>query len=312
MRFSFSTPRSISALKSSAEKLRKSSPTPLTQTEALNEAARRSGFANYTHAKHTLPEKMRALTLSSRWREGTSKGEEQLKYPVPWTAAEIVSMRLKAGRIAGFAAMDEELYCTTVASSSDMARYWLVQALRELMVMEATGLRPDFVVNHLPNKRHEFRGAVDYASISPPGADHLSAWYDPATKSALIMDEPYLARGEPHKRAEDRAKWCKLYGFREIPSNWGGTYFPPKSRLFLLTKIGGSIDLAEIESKLAALPDDFGSSEGDWKGKALSDIPDLESQMQRSLDALIESKFLDEESGVSDGIVTIKRGPGNS
>lgn len=309
MRFSFSTPRSISALKSSAEKLRKSSSTPLTQTEALNEAARQSGFANYTHAQRTLPEKMRALTLSSRWREGTSKGEEQLKYPIPWTAAEIVAMRLKAGRIAGFAALDDELYCTAIASNSDMARYWLVQALRELMVMEATGLRPDFVVNHLPRKRHEYRGATDFASISPPGADHLSAWYDPATKSALIMDEPYLAKGEPHKRAEDRAKWCRLYGFREIASAWGGTYLPPKSRLFLLTKNDGSIDLAEIESKLAALPDDFGSSAGDWKGKALSSAPGSSSQVHRALEELKEGGYLDEESIVSDGVLSIKRRP---
>lgn len=80
MRTSFFTPRSISALKSAASKLRKASP-QLTQTEALNLAAENAGFANFTHAQRTLPEVMKALTLRCRWREDSAKGTEVLKYP---------------------------------------------------------------------------------------------------------------------------------------------------------------------------------------------------------------------------------------
>lgn len=273
MRTTFASPRSISTLKSFADKLRKSSTTPITQVAALQAVARQFGYANYAHAQRSLPEKMRPLALRCRWREGSSEGAEEISYPLPWTAAQIEAMQLKAGRIADFKTLDGALRCSTTASDRYAARYWLVQALRELMVMDATGLRPSFVANHLPKKRNEHRGVIDYERVSPPGSDHLSAWYDPAKKTALFMDEPYLARGEPHSRATDRAAWCKRYGFREIASNWGGTYLPPESRLFMLAKSDGGIDLAEIEAKLASLPDDFGSSEADWKGTSLETPP---------------------------------------
>ncbi|MGI0646847.1 hypothetical protein ACRCPS_17680 [Pseudomonas aeruginosa] len=271
MRFLFSTPRSISALKSAASKLRKASE-GLKQTDALNQAAVAAGFANYTHAQRILPEVMPALTLVCAWREGAARGIEQLKYPMPWSAAEIAGMKLKAGRIASFVDFEGELDCNTPATSQESARYWLVQALRELMVMEATGLRPVRVSGKVPFTREVWSGIRYNEPSTPPGEDHLSAWQDPVTRDVLLMDEPYLDKGLPHPRAADRAVWCKKYGYEELNSTWGGTYLPPRSNLFMLARKvrGRGIDLAAIEEKLSTLPDDFGSTDEDWKGVSLS------------------------------------------
>lgn len=269
MRSSFSTPRSISALKAVASKLQKAAP-QLTHTEALQLAAKKAGFANFQHAQRTLPEVMKALTLRCSWHDDSAKGTELLKYPLPWTAESIVAMRLKAARIATFEVFDDELCCSEVASSRYMARYWLVQALRELMVIEVTGLKPDFLKNRLPKVRQEFNGTKYYEPVQPPGADHLSAWYCPESKATLLMDEPYLGKDEIHSRSANRAEWCKRFDYLERASAWGGTYLPPKSRLFLFAKVNSAINLDAIESKLNTLPDDFGALEEDWRGSSVA------------------------------------------
>lgn len=304
MRTTFSTPRSISALKAAASKLQKDSPS-LTRTQALDRAAVLTGFANYTHAQRNLPEVMRALTLRCRWRDGSDKGIEVLKYPLPWTANEVVAMRLKAARIAGFEEFDDGLFCSGIASTRYMARSWLVQALRELMVMEVTGFRPDYSRNRLPRVRKETNGAYHYGRVKPPGADHILAWYDPATNATLLMDEPYLAKDKPHPLAADRAEWCKRFKFQEQASSWGGTYLPPKSRLFLLAKPGAGIDLTDTETKLLTLPDDFGASDEDWRGSYEPAVPASSALVLESLNQLIDSGILDEQSGLSpDGVIT--------
>jgi len=308
MRTSFFTPRSISALRAAASRLRKAS-SQLTQTEALNLAAANAGFANFTHAQRTLPEVMKALTLRCRWRDDSAKGTEVLKYPLPWTAEGVVSMRLKAARIASFEVFEDGLFCSEIASNRYMARYWLVQALRELMVIEATGLRPDYPKNRLPKVRQEFNGTKYFEPVQPPGADHLSAWYDSETKATLLMDEPYLRKDEEHSRASSRAEWCKRFDYLERSSAWCGTYLPPKSRLFLFAKVNSSINLDEIESKLNTLPDDFGALEEDWRGSSEESQTPSHAQMRQSLSKLAREGYLEGESNVNqDGqIIAIRK-----
>lgn len=307
MRTTFFTPRSTSALKAAASKLQKDTPS-LTRTQALDRAAVIAGFANYAHAQRNLPEVMRALTLRCRWRDGPAKGTEVLKYPLPWSADEVAAMRLKAGRIASFSPFDDGLFCSDIAATRYMARYWIVQALRELLVMQVTGFKPDYTKNHLPRVRRESIEKTYYERVLPPGADHLSAWYDPSTKASLLMDEPYLGKDEVHSHAAARAEWCKRFGFQELPSAWGGTYLPPKSRLFLITKSGAGIDLAEIESKLNTLPDDFGASDDDWRGSSESAVPASSARVLESLTQLIDSGILDEHSRVTpDGAIEAVR-----
>ncbi|HCF3026440.1 hypothetical protein ACEP28_04975 [Pseudomonas aeruginosa] len=307
MRPTFSTDRSKSALKAAASKLRKETPS-LSQTEALNMAAASAGFANYAHAQRTLPEVMPALELRCRWREGAAGGVELLKYPLPWSAMDIAAMKLKAARVATFEPLQDGLYCSNIASSRYMARYWLVQALRELMLMEVTGLRPDYISKRLPKTRQEFSGIRYSEPVSPPGSDHLSAWFSPDTNATLLLDEPYLDRDKPHDRAAERAQWCKRFGFQEMASAWGGTHLPPKTRPFLLARPGSGIDLAEIEAKLNLLPDDFGSHDDDWRGSSEPGSPASRQTMNRSLDQLVTAGYLDEHSGVDpNGVITATR-----
>ncbi|HEP8970119.1 TPA: hypothetical protein VDU83_002455, partial [Pseudomonas aeruginosa] len=176
MRISFATPRSISAIKGAASKRRKAVPS-LSQTQALDLVAKEAGFSNYIHAKRQLPEIMRLLTLKCRWRDGSERGTEVLSYPFPWNPSEVVAMRLRGARIAWFEAfLDDGLIYKDIVHSQRMARDWLVQALRELMVIEATGLRPDYIGNRLPAQRKEFAGTQYLENDPPPGSDHLTAW----------------------------------------------------------------------------------------------------------------------------------------
>jgi hypothetical protein len=307
MRYDFATPRSISALKAAASKLRKASPA-LTQTAALNKAAESYGFANYQHAQRILPDVLPALTLRCRWYDETGSGTEALKYPMCWTAEQVVAMRLKGARIAAFEAFDGGLFHSITASSRYMARYWLVQALRELMVMEATGLRPDLVKNRLPKVRQEFSGIRYYEGVQPPGADHLSAWYDPLTNATLLMDEPYLEKDEAHSRVADRMVWCERFNFVERASSWGGTHLPPRTRLFLFAKPDSGIDLAAIETTLNTLPDDFGSADEDWQGYSENVRPGGSEHARQAVRQLIDIGYLDEQSEVTnDGHLRVVR-----
>lgn len=268
MRISFATPRSISAIKVKASKLRKATPS-LTQSQALDLIAKDAGFSNYVHAKRQLPEVMHLFTLRCRWRDGKDRGDEVLRYPLPWTPSEVLSMRLRGARIGWFEAyLDDGLIYKDIVTSQQMARDWLVQALRELLVIEATGLRPDYVGNRVPARQKEYAGTKYLENDAPPGSDHLTAWYDPVSKDTLLMDQPYMAKAAVHHRAADRADWCRRYNYREKTSNWGGTQLPPKSRLFLFAERGKSINLDSIEAMLMKLPDDFGSYPEDWKGSS--------------------------------------------
>lgn len=270
MKPSIHAPRSQSALKTHASKLRKADAS-LTQVRALELASTQAGYSNWTHARRVLPEFMKPVVLITPWsdKETQESGFESISYPLPWSAAEIVQLKLKSIRASAFSLGPEsanELRSDVLASNQYKARYWLDQALRELMFMEATGLVPRyFTVRAYPHKRQEWHGNTFYEAIKPPGNDHSTLWQDPATRRYLIVDEPYvdaLALSEV-----ERTAWCEQNGFRQMKSSWSGTYRPPRTAMTMFTSVSRGVDLDAIEKKLKMLPDDF--SADDWKGKSV-------------------------------------------
>lgn len=266
MFLTFESPRSISALKKLASQLRAGN-AEMAQHEALNRAANAAGFSNYKHAQRHLPEVMRLLTIRVRWRNDKSSGVESLSYPFPWSADAVVAMKLRAVRIAtSWASTPQSLTHSTIADFQYSARVWATQCVRELMFMEATGLRPNFISHMLPRRRIKFMGETGYERVAPPGEDHLSGWRCPVTKSVVLLDEPYVGSDE-HKSAE-RLKWLNDYGYTQGKSAWGGTYLPPDTYMIMLVKNGGSLTINDLESKIRGLPDNFGVSDTQWKGKS--------------------------------------------
>lgn len=270
MKPSFHSPRSQSALKTRASILRKVDAS-LTQVQALEVASNQAGYSNWTHARRVLPEFMKPVVLITPWADNETQesGFESISYPLPWSAAEIVQFKLKSIRASAFSRGPDsanELRSNAVASNQYMARYWLDQALRELMFMEATGLVPrPHTVRAYPHKRQQWQGNTFYEAIAIPGHDHSTLWQDPETKRYLIVDEPYV--DVVPIREGDRATWCEQHGFRQMRSSWNGTYRAPISAMFMFTSSSKGVDLDAIETKLQGLPDDF--SADDWKGKTL-------------------------------------------
>lgn len=266
MSLTFDSPRSISALKKHADQLRDSNP-EMRQHEALNRAAALAGYSNYKHAQRHLPDVMRLLTIRVRWRSDTSSGVESLAYPFPWNAEEVVAMKLRAVRVAAtWASGPQALTLSTIADSSYSARVWAVQCVRELMFMEATGLRPNFISRVLPRKRVSFMGETGYEHVTPPGEDHLTGWRCPVSKTVVLLDEPY--HGSDDHQSAERLKWLLDYGYTQGKSAWGGTYLPTDTFMIVLVKNGGALQLDDVESKIRGLPDDFGVEGEHWKGKS--------------------------------------------
>lgn len=268
MFLTFESPRSISALKKLASQLRAEN-VAMAQHEALNRAANAAGFSNYKHAQRHLPDVMRLLTIRVRWRNDASSGVESLSYPFPWSADDVVAMKLRGARIAAsWASAPQSLTHSSIADSQYSARVWATQCVRELMFMEATGLRPVFISNVLPRRRIQFMGETGYERVAPPGEDHLSGWRCPQSKSVVLLDEPYI--DSDRYQSAERRNWLSDYGYTQAKSGWGGTYLPPETVMIMLVKDGGSLTINDLESKIRGLPDNFGAADTHWKGESES------------------------------------------
>lgn len=283
----FNSPRSISALKCAADRLQAADPS-LKRQKSLDRAAGQAGYVNWLHACNHLPDRMPALSLECRWRaEPTARAvqAERLSYPMPWDVQQVLAARYRAGRIAefNFAASSDRLVCRSTADGQNMARNWIDQALRELLVIEVTGLIPSpNMVRAYPTARAQFQGIPYLDPIKPPGADHLSIWFDSKTRRTVLFDEPYRDR-ERGPRHPARQKWCSQHGFTQLQSKWGGAHNAPDSELFLLTRSNSGIDLSDIERRLVQLPNDFGSSPGLWRGETVDVFPRLAAHRVRQI-----------------------------
>ncbi|WP_312196697.1 hypothetical protein [Pseudomonas luteola] len=174
MRPSFHSPRTQAAIKVRADQLRKTD-SAIRHLDALNKVALEAGFQNWAHAKRSLPVKLPLLTLRCNWynRQARLSCQEIIKYPIRLTATQLVAMKLQGGRVSNFLCTDSEdavegisdndLMSRSYADDQYQARYWLDQALRELLFMEVTGLRPRrHSKKAYPLQRGEWLGTTYY------------------------------------------------------------------------------------------------------------------------------------------------------
>lgn len=267
MRISFRSPRSISAVKSRASKLRKIEP-GLSQSQALERSAAFAGYANWRHATKMLPDVMRPLRLSAHWINGRSKqaGVETIIYPLPWSAAELVGTIKNSDRVSCFE--DGALISDSTLGHPDknqvligrfpsqaLARKVLVRKLRELMFRETTSLRQRsnmfFDTNSSTWSENNTLDIWDF-----PGCDYFTTWMDPTQNGLLILAEfreTGTAFRDPRTLQEE---WCDKHGFLCTSVDWTGTLQTGRSPV-LVTSAHSGLDLELIKSKVDLLPDDF-------------------------------------------------------
>lgn len=249
----------------------------LSHTDALNKAARASGFENYAHARRALGDSTapvkpgHAVYISVLWRDRHTKviGQEVLKVTLGKPLDELLRpAQYKMAR--GLGTMRREgpdhLADTYTASSQDRARDVACQAARVLQFVEATGLVPSNAKRSYP--KGDFQNRM-------PGSDHDGAWYDPAAKVYLRTNEPY-SKGDI---TDEHMAWSARHGWAVALSPWKGMYNPDGGCCMFLT-VDSATDYAlePLLAKLAAAPPPPLASE--WPGESRPASPQFVSPGQ--------------------------------
>lgn len=244
--------------------------------QAQNLVAQRVGFSNFSHAQKYFAQGLPApmakapvstyrVTISAAWRDtgaglgGTEEWWVDLSEPLAHLLSSTQMLNSSAlGDL--WAAGSDDLHFTHSSSSQGAARSKICKALRTLSFCDATKLRPSSA-----RQRIHPKSDLDKAI---PGKDHYTAWFDPATKAYVMVDEPYI---ESVKRlSQKRADWAKEHEFLVIQPSWQGMYNPSGpsgSCMFLVAHKNHGALLARAAKALAALPSSITTEH--WAGKSL-------------------------------------------
>jgi hypothetical protein len=212
------TYRIISDLKNRARKIAREEALP--HNKALDEAARRGGFENYTHALNCLPERVEArqysIEIRQFWRNpaeqqsGIASGFVALDTPLP----QLVRPHQLVGALGG-CTIDggNRLISNTFMRDSKGSQADVGRLARTLQFINATGLKPSRARSCYPGREWSNR---------PPIADHDTCWFDPEARAHVLVTEPYPDRAL--RRAENQTAWEKLHGWSVVPTQWGSMY----------------------------------------------------------------------------------------
>ncbi|WP_246658026.1 DUF5623 domain-containing protein [Afipia massiliensis] len=241
-------PSSIEGIKQLAKRLKKSD--GIAHAVALNKAAHAAGYENYMHALRAIgggnpaPQSLLSLYISVLWRDRTTKatGCEILRMPLGKPLDALVKpAQYGASRGLGTIRREGPDHITDMhtASSQELAREAACKAARAIQFIAATGLVPS-------NAKRSFPGG-DFQNRMP-GSDHDAAWYDPAAKTFIRTNEPYVSNSvTPQQQA-----WASRYGWAVALSPWKGMYRPDNGTwLFLLADMSKGYSLETIISRLA-------------------------------------------------------------
>jgi hypothetical protein len=147
------------------------------------------------------------------------------------------------------------------ASSPGDARRQACLAVRTLIFMEATGLRPSATTSKA-YPRGVFGNAM-------PGGDHLSEWYHLVKKIYVLVDEPY-GRAED-AISKERLDWADKFGWAIVRSTWAGMYKPGSCQLYLASDNKNGFHVRGLCSELDSLPPPI--TEAVWNGLSASCDP---------------------------------------
>ncbi len=245
-------PSTIGGIKRLAKQIKKANNVP--HHEALNIAARRASFENYSHARKQLQISNKAklghqLFFTVYWHNRESQnhktGREVLEIELSAPLLEIVtksdfeySHPLRRFRLAS----PDHFVNDHLVSSSYEAIRCICDVVRVLRFIEYTGLKPNRDLEAaFPNRDQNNK---------LPKSDHSTSWYDPDTDQVILTDEPYL---DPVVDGE-RAAWAKKHNWHLQVSKWPGMYYPGYSNLFVSTDASTGYDFEGLMSKIDSIP----------------------------------------------------------
>lgn len=256
------TPSTLEGISSLAKDIKREQAIP--HHTALDKAAIKAGFQNYRHAQNVSKNRASAryqIFLTCYWKAKDSgiRGRETLTMLIDQPLTGLVtspqrSWNPKLGR-ARFSGPDH-LEISTLSDSQSRARESVCEMARTIQFMNATGLKPCRGIRAYPKSN---------PSLSIPGQDHATTWYDPNTKRYLLVDEPY--QGAVHHLANEREVWARHHGYNVVLSSWPGMYFPDGgSRLYLIADAKKGVPVEPIVKALERLPAPIVSSS--WPGES--------------------------------------------
>lgn len=251
-------PSTLDGLKRLAKSIERADST-LTHLQALEQAAVRCGYNNFTDAKRRMGRAPAAapaaplfdVYLTVYWRdwripENRTSGRETLHIRIACPLPRLVTWRqLDRGRnLGGFRfEYEDHLELEMNQGSPEEAHERLFAAARTLHFMDATGLRP-------ATRKADRKGlGID----DMPERDHTSDWVDAQTGALLGLDEPY-PHVDPH--GPQRAAWLARRGLRLFAPAWEGLYAPGHSRPYLLVAEAALAQrvAAQVETLQKAMP----------------------------------------------------------
>ncbi|MEO1046405.1 MAG: DUF5623 domain-containing protein [Pseudomonadota bacterium] len=253
-------PSSIDGIKRLATQIKKANGTK--HSTALDLAAKSGGFENFTHARRSIAKCTELLSgehplfLTRYWYESDPyrHGRETLEIRLSKPLLEICSKsELKMVRgLGGRLVAPDHIVSDVVAHSQEFARGEICKAVRALLFMEATGLKPsdDFTGAYPENDR----------SNKVPGSDHVTEWYDNRTGQQFHIDEPYFSAVD----VEKRAAWAEQHCWHLQASKWPGIYYPYSCGFFVATDASTGYDFEALMAKIDTMPAPLTSK--DWSG----------------------------------------------
>lgn len=256
-------PSTIDGIKRKAKSIGRTNKLP--HYQALDAAARQSGFEDYHQARKVLqqPEQnvplLHSIFLSAYWRDTSvkpnSSGLETLEIKLGKPLTSILSKYQcsYARNLQGFfCEYSDHLEMRGNAENQARAKELLTRGALTLQFLEATGLRP------VTTKAQ--RVAMKKAE-EIPFSDHISSWVSADTEDWLVLDEPY-AHVTHQSKLDVRDAWVKAKGFHWARPNWGGLYYPGQAVPHILTST--PVLLLRIVGVLERLSDNMLKKDDQW------------------------------------------------
>ena len=265
-------PSTLDGIKRLANSLKREQGT--SHLAALDEAARVAGFQNFRHARNVLGATKTShrspawdrVYITSYWNDQAGhSGREtltvSLSAQLPDLAVPTVLQNHRAF-VHFYLEGPDHLAEKVLRRAQSEARRSVCTAARALQFICATKLRPSSGSSRV--------GPAASWQNGIPGRDHVSTWYDPATKRYLLVDEPYdLAVAG---LAQEREAWAAKHQFVVEKPVWPGMYAPDRgSRLYLVSHATTGIPLEPLVAALNRLPTP--AVEGCWDGESAPVMP---------------------------------------
>ncbi|POA17267.1 DUF5623 domain-containing protein [Pseudomonas sp. FW300-N1A1] len=220
-------PSTLAGIKRTATRINGKNP-EIIYMQALELAARQSGFESYQHARKSLKAGFKIPVLhsvyfSAYWRDSSTKprtaGLETLEIKLPRPLPDFLGKHQChfAQNLQGFFVESlDHVEMRSTAESLERARELLTRAALSLQFIEAARLQPATTKIQ--------RSAMDKAE-QLPYADHISRWVCADTGAWLMLDEPYGHVDRPEYQAR-RNDWSIEHGLRLVKPSWEGLYYP--------------------------------------------------------------------------------------